>query len=214
MDLLDAAADLLLGATCAGCGAPARALCPGCAIALRPSPTIVRDRPVPVAAAAEYGGALRDVIIGWKEHGRLALERPLAHLLAASIVALDPPERITLVPVPSRPDRRRSGGADVVRDLARVAGRLLDRVGVDVTVTSALRVTGLVRDQAGLTASQRQANVHEAFGVRQVPLGVVVLVDDIVTTGATLAECIRALRGRGIAVTGAAVVAHRRGRSH
>src|SRR5689334_226770 len=118
MDLLSAAFDLFLGTRCAGCGSvPARTLCPDCAAVLRPGPVIVRSSPLAVAAAGEYDRELRATIIEWKERGRLGLEQPLAHLLAASIIALDPPDRLTLVPVPSRAQRRRQRGADVVADL-------------------------------------------------------------------------------------------------
>jgi ComF family protein len=205
MDLMTAAADLFLGARCAGCGAPARSLCRECAIALRPRPAIVRARPCDVAAAGEYDAELRRAIIAWKEHGRLALERPLAHLLAASVLTLDIPEPIRLVPVPTRPDQRRARGADVVRDLARVSARLLNSVGVDASVSPAMRVTRRVRDQAGLTAAERRSNLSGSFAVARVPLGPVVIVDDVVTTGATLVEAMRVLPD----VAGAAVIAHR-----
>jgi predicted amidophosphoribosyltransferase len=210
MDVLSAAADLFLGARCAGCGAPAFALCPACAATLRPCPSVVRWRPCPVAASGEYDQELREIIIAWKERGRLALERPLAHLLAASIVALDPPERVTLVPVPSRPDRRRARGADIVKDLAVVSAKLLRPVGLEATVAPAMRVAGRLRDQAGLTAKQRESNVRGCFAVRRAPRGPVVVIDDVVTTGATLAETVRVLRGADISVSGAAVVAHTR----
>lgn len=209
MDWVTAAADLLLGARCAGCGAPAPALCRACACAVRPTPRVVRDRPCRVAAAGEYDLVLRDAVIAWKERGRLTLERPLAHLLAASIVALDPPAAVTLVPIPSPPDRRRARGADVVHDLARVASRLLKRVGLNARVMPALQTTGRVRDQAGLSAADRQINLRGAFAVRRVPPDSVIVVDDVVTTGATLTEAVRMLRGRGVPVVGAGVIAHR-----
>jgi predicted amidophosphoribosyltransferase len=174
---------------------------------------IVRERPCRIAAAGEYQHELRDAIIAWKEHGRLTLERPLAHLLAASIVALDPGPRVTLVPIPSPRDRRRARGADVVHDVARVAARLLRQVAVVATVTPALSVAGRVRDQAGLSAEQRQSNLRGAFAVRHMPMGGVIVVDDVVTTGSTVTEAVRALRGRGVVVDGAAMIAHRPGRS-
>ncbi|HSI27114.1 MAG TPA: phosphoribosyltransferase family protein, partial [Aeromicrobium sp.] len=213
VDWMTAAADLFLGARCAACGAPARALCPTCALAVRPRPVIVREHPCRIAAAGEYHQELRSAIIGWKERGRLTLERPLAHLLAASIAALDPGARVTLVPIPSPRDRLRARGADVVHDVACVAARLLRQVAVIATVTPALCVTGRVRDQAGLSAEERQSNLRGAFAVRRMPIGSVILVDDVVTTGSTVTEAVRALRGRGVVVDGAAVIAHRPGRS-
>jgi predicted amidophosphoribosyltransferase len=149
-------------------------------------------------------------VIGWKERGRFTVERPLAHLLAASVLALEVDGPLILVPIPSRPDRRRARGADVVVDVARLSARLLRELGLEVRVTSALTLVRRVRDQAGLSASARAENVAGSLGVRRrVPPGVVVLVDDIVTTGATLGEAVRALRAVGVEVAGAAVMAER-----
>lgn len=209
MSLLGAAAELMLGARCPGCSALSLGVCSDCAVAIRPRASVVRQRPCPIAAAGPYDDRLRQVILAWKERGTLMVERPLAHLLASSIVALGLDGPIALVPVPSRPERRRARGADVIRDVAEVASRLVRAAGAEVAVVPALRVSGRVRDQAGLNAAERAANIRGVFSVHRRPSVPVVVVDDVVTTGATLAEAVRALRGRGIEVHGAAVMAHR-----
>jgi predicted amidophosphoribosyltransferase len=170
---------------------------------------VVRVEPCRVIAAGEYDRELRSTIIGWKEQGRFTLERPLAHLLAASIVMLDPEAPVSLVPIPSRADRRRVRGADVVADLGRVAARLLRGIGLDARVVPCLSLVRGVRDQAGLSATERADNLRGALTVGRVPRGSAVVIDDIVTTGATLAEAVRALSRAGATVTGAATVAHR-----
>ena len=201
--------DLVVGASCAGCESAALGLCADCSAAIRPRPRIVRDRPCRVAAAGEYDGVLRSAVIAWKERGRFTVERPLAHLLAAAVLTLDVDGPIALVPVPSRPDRRRARGADVVTDLARRAARLLRSVGVDAAAVPSLAFVKRVRDQAGLSAAARAENMRGSFAARRRPTASVVLVDDIVTTGATLGEAVRAFQTVGIAVAGAAVVADR-----
>ena len=102
----------------------------------------------------------------------------------------------------SRAAARRRGG-DHVHRLARRAGR---RLGVPIV--PALRLVRAVRDSAGLGAGERHANLSGAMAARPAMPGVTaVIVDDIVTSGATLAESIRALRSAGWLVAGAATVA-------
>jgi len=96
--------------------------------------------------------------------------------------------------------------------LARVAAAVLRRDGVDVVVAPGLRHIRVVRDSAGLTAEQRAANLAGAFRanrgiarlLRDRP---VVVVDDLITTGVTLAECTAALEAVGVHVSAAAAVA-------
>ena len=209
MGLLANIADVLVGTCCVSCRNPALGLCADCAASVRPHPRIVRERPCRIAAAGEYDGALRSAIIAWKERGRFTVERPLAHLVAASVLALDVDGPIALVPIPSRPDRRRARGTDVVTDLARRSAAMLRSVGLDASVIPSLAFVKRVRDQAGLSAVARADNVRGSLAARRVPAAPVVLVDDIVTTGATLGEAVRAFRARGLSVVGAAVLADR-----
>jgi predicted amidophosphoribosyltransferase len=201
--------DLVVGARCAACQSTALGLCADCSAAIRPRPCIVRDRPCRVAAGGLYEGALRDAVIAWKERGRFTVERPLAHLLAAAVLALDVDGPVAMVPIPSRPDRRRARGTDVVADLTRRSARLLRSVDVDATAVPSLEFVKRVRDQAGLSAAARAANMRGSFAARRRPAPPIVLVDDIVTTGATLSEAVRAFQTLGVAVAGAAVIADR-----
>lgn len=207
-DLPAALLDLALPRTCAGCRSPGVGLCPPCADALRAAPRRTRPSPCPpglppLAAAADYDGPVRGVLLAHKEHGRLLLVRPLGRALAGAVALLDPPPGTVLVPVPSAPAAVRARGHDHARRLAREAAR---RGGL--TSRPMLAVSRAVVDQSGLDASARAANVRGALTARSRLDGlVVVLVDDIVTTGATLVEATRALRAAGARVHGAAVVA-------
>jgi predicted amidophosphoribosyltransferase len=95
-----------------------------------------------------------------------------------------------------------------VDDLARAARGHLVRLGVDVVVTQALAYRRTTEDQAGLGAAARAANLAGAFRVRagRLPAGRdVVVIDDILTTGATVAEAVRVLSEEGRRPIGAAV---------
>lgn len=212
---LVAAADLLVGAACPGCGAPALAVCPRCAAAVRPDPFEVagarRARHLVVTASGDNDGALQRIVVDWKERGRFPLTDLLSTHLATSVAALADGDQVVLVPVPTAWAARRRRGDDLVLALARAAAVRLSAVGCEAQVLPALRRVRRTVDQARLGATDRARNLQGAFALQRrsglrldVPI---VIVDDIVTTGATLAEAARALAVRGWPVLGAAVVA-------
>lgn len=204
--LLGPLLDLLLPQRCAGCAAAAGPLCPGCAAELAGPPGRHRPRPCPPGlpecwAAAAYAGAARRLILAYKERGRTALAPLLADRLAAAVAAAlpYPPGRVVLVPVPSARAARRARGHDPVGRLAALAARRLARAGLPAAAAPVLGPRRRVADQAGLDAAGRAANLRGAFAaVRPVPPGECVIVDDVITTGATLAEAARALCAAGV----------------
>lgn len=210
---LVAAADLLIGADCPGCGRPAITWCRACAVRVRPAPREVdAGLDVPVAAAGENVDELRRFIVAWKERGRFGLLEPLGDLLASACAWLDlGDDPIALVPVPTSRRNVRQRGEDVVADLASAAARSLRRTGVDARAVPALRRVRATADQSGLGRDDRRHNVAGAFVLRERPRGAErrtpVVVDDIVTSGASLAEAVRALDAGGWPAAGAAVVA-------
>jgi len=221
--LSGAALDLLLGSRCAGCDLPGPVLCAGCRPAVLPRPTIRwPDPPPPELAAAgvvpwaggSYVDPLRLLLVAYKDRDRAGLVRPLAQSLAVTVEAalaraVDADGWVELVPVPSSAASVRRRGRDVVGDLARRAARRLRLRGVRVRTVPRLHLARRVADQAGLTASGRAANLHGALQVRRLGRArcPVVVVDDVLTTGATAAEAARALRACGIRVLAVAVVA-------
>jgi predicted amidophosphoribosyltransferase len=169
----------------------------------------------------EYADPLRRLLLDHKEHGRLALARPLGRLLAVAVLDVWRaaegdrwPPVLDLVPVPSHPAVVRSRGHDPLLRLTRQAAGALRGDGARVRVKAVLRVTARPGDQADLGAVARAANVHGRFAARPrwVADRPVVLVDDVVTTGATLREAQRALEAVGTTPIGAATVAATRRR--
>lgn len=184
--------------------------------------------PVPVWALTPYTGPVRDVVVHWKDRGRTDLDHLLAPALRRSTAALGPafahaldgagrepsgPARLAVVPVPSTGAARRARGREPVTVLARAVAHGLRDAGVPGRVVSALARRGSGRDQVGLGARARGRNlsgaVHmtrhgsRALGQRSV----CILVDDVLTTGATLAAVERALERHGHDVLGATVLA-------
>jgi predicted amidophosphoribosyltransferase len=208
--LLAELADLVLPRACAGCGRPGARLCGPCARLLtQPHLATPRRFPPgfpPTVAAGEYAGPIRPALIAFKERGRAELGRPLGAALALAVagvlagVAGPPPERVLLVPVPSSPAALRTRGRDHVRELTRYAGAELRAAGLAAEEALLLRRRGRVRDSAGLTAAARRVNLAGSFARRDVAVpdaAVLVLVDDVVTSGATLTEAGAVLaRGR------------------
>lgn len=236
--MLDAARDLVLGGACVGCGRAGRAWCASCAAALDPRPAPAWPTPPPPGltqpwAATTYDGAVRAMIVGHKERRQLALAVPLGELLAEAVrsalealapsVAGDggPPVPLALVPVPSRPATTRQRGYQPTAALVRAAAGRLSRTGRPAACVPLLRTRPGVADQSGLDAQARVANLAGAFRVhgpalrRQARAGVAVHVlvcDDVVTTGASLAEAQRALRAVGLVPLAAVAVAATRRR--
>jgi predicted amidophosphoribosyltransferase len=200
--------DLVLPADCAGCGAPEAPWCGACAVALGQSAAPELPGGPPVVAAGHYTGPLRTALLRYKERGRRDLARPLAARLVGPLRALAPPggAPVRLVPAPSRPAVARARGGDHVLRLCRA----LSAQCADVRVAHPLRLDRRARDSVGLDAAHRAANLAGRISVRSgcspPATDRVLIVDDILTTGATLRECCSALAGAGVRVAGALVL--------
>jgi len=203
-------ADLLLPRTCAGCGVPGSGICPRCRRWLAaPRLATPRRHPPglpPTVAAGPYAGPVRPVVLEFKEHGRAELARPLGAALALAVTVLlrslpgAPPGPVLLVPVPSSAAAVQHRGRDHVRELAGCAAAELRAAGVPAWPLPVLRRGRGTRDSAGLDAGERRRNLAGRFRGRlprggELPAGTLVLVDDVVTSGATLTEAARALGG-------------------
>ncbi|WAZ22135.1 ComF family protein [Streptomyces cinnabarinus] len=207
--------DLVLPAECGGCGQPRTVLCPQCRTALSGvAPCRVRPDPEPpglpvVHAAARYADEVRAVLLAHKERGALALAAPLGVALAGAVregLRAEHGPRggaVLLVPVPSARGAVRARGHDPARRIALAAAAELRRAGTPARVLAVLRQRRAVADQSGLNSRQRLDNLAGALEVAPgggrllgggPGGGSVVLVDDLMTTGASLAEAARAVR--------------------
>ncbi len=206
--------DLVLPLQCGGCGNPGTRWCTACAkeLAVRADqPHLVTPRldpGVPVLSLGRYAGARRKVIIAVKEHGRADLLGPLAGALAAALEQLltwgilDTP--LTVVPAPTRRSAARRRGGDPVTRMARAA--VAAHPGL--TVIPALRLRAFARDSVGLSSAGRQRNIAGSIQLSTPVTGPVVVVDDVVTTGATVTESVRVLQACGADVVAVLALAH------
>lgn len=208
----------LFPVTCGGCGAVDTRLCRDCLEGLRRavSPSVVDlgdvsvGQGVGVMTAMPYVPTLQSVLDSYKERGRADLARELSMLLQVSIRHLG--QRLLaeqrsvcapllLVPVPSRKAARARRGYDHIQ-------LLVERALPNSRPVAALRHTRRVADQSTLDRDSRADNLRGAFVASDAVRGQsCVVVDDLVTTGATLAEAARALRAVHANVVGAVAIA-------
>lgn len=192
--------DVLLAPRCAGCDAAGTWLCQDCVDLCEP------ERRGAIHAAGTYGGPLRRAIHRFKYQGERGLATELGALVSARVAA-DLARGVSLdvvVPAVLHADRARIRGYDQTALLAAaVAAR------VCLPVRAPLRRVRLGRPQAELDGSARAANVRGAFISEAGSLrGLhVALIDDVATTGATLAAASAALRAAGARAVHAYVVA-------
>jgi ComF family protein len=155
-------------------------------------------------SAAIYEGALREALHAFKFSGKRALARPLGDLAVEQCVAslLEGIEAVIAVPLARERERERG-----FNQAALLAQRIAKRLGVPTRPRWLARVRA-TRPQSDLPAAERRVNVRGAFRASRAVAGRhVLVVDDVLTTGATLGECARALRDGGARRVGVLTVA-------
>ena len=210
-----AVADLALGRCCAGCDRPGGHLCQTCSERMQPRVRLhTRLRlddvslglSIPVLTSLEYSGVCRQILYRYKDHGDLSVTSVLASAVAVTLQAVGTvtgTSPAVAIPVPTRRSAARHRGFLPVERILRAA-----ITGSSPTIHRVLVDTRRQRADKGLGAADRQAVVAGAFRISgQVPHVPAVLVDDVVTTGATLRESAITLMHAGVHLVAAVAVA-------
>lgn len=204
MGVIGELAELVLPRHCAGCGEPGELLCVRCRRMLASPPVRVfppTSPHVPVFALGPYAEAHRGVVLDMKERDNLAVRRYVGAVLAAGLDYLEArgeiPVGAVLVPAPTRPSSARARGGDPVEQCCRAASR---------RVAPVLSLAERTADQSELSAAARRANLSGAVRISGVPAGQLIVVDDVVTTGATLAASAERLLAHGADVVACVAV--------
>ena len=201
----DSLSEILFPARCFGCRALGPTICSKCRVLW--SPHLYRSTldSMHVYSAVLYSPVAKRIILSAKENGVKAADELIIHALTHSLhLLLRDFEIGILVPAPSRKSSNRKRGRDFLSEITHSIAESEALESMDLLIH-----TRKVRDQSGLSAHDRNENIYQALAIdrNKLPsLGVdtdVILVDDLLTTGATLLEARRALKVRGIRVIAA-----------
>jgi predicted amidophosphoribosyltransferase len=201
-------ADLVLARSCVSCQAWGAPLCHSCLVSARHT----AGRFDCYAYGTDYRGIGRSAILAHKRQLVRALAAPLGLLLADAIRLLAPmPTSLALVPIPPHREALRIRGQDTVHAVGSAAARELAPLGYGIAVVRALSRQAERPSLAGASRAMREAMVRGAFSQGMYVDRPVIVIDDVLTTGATVREAMRVLAGTD--VRGAAVIAAVRSRS-
>lgn len=199
--------------SCTICGDPKSKFCDICRSEWRSNSRLLSGEEFPVTSSITYGEVASKIVLSAKENGSaFARDLVLRELkvsleeLLGSYSVIEP--RILLVPIPSSRSSRVRRGGDFISQLTDSLSKDLNSTSKHLRFTSRSIITlrRRVLDQSGLSETQRSENLAGAFKVlpgfnSQIPI---VVIDDVITTGNTLREAVRALKERNLTVLGAA----------
>ena len=181
--------DVLALPRCTGCGAHGPEWCDRCALRLPEVRWHRIDVELPLCTAFQYDGPVRKTIVDWKEHQHAAARARVRNWFHVGLRPLiDQMPNLRCVPIPSSPTNDRLRGGAVLTEVLRATG---------LPVSDALVAARVRKDQAGLARVERERNLHNAFAWHGSDGAPVLLVDDVVTSGATMRSAARAVHAGG-----------------
>jgi predicted amidophosphoribosyltransferase len=198
MQRLEEFGQLLFPTRCFGCKVIGLPICAKCRREWHPHFYSTHIAKLQIHSGVMYSPTASKIILAAKENGLAGADRlvidSIIHVL--SLARFDD-YNIRLVPIPSSPSARRKRGRSFIVDITSTIGRQLG-----IPVSDSLEMARKVVDQTGLDSTARAKNMQGAFALKRgtFPRGDLILIDDVVTTGATLVEAARVLRLQGLHV--------------
>ncbi|MSO42630.1 MAG: hypothetical protein CK518_03490 [Actinobacteria bacterium] len=198
MSAIEALSQLLFPTRCFGCNEIGLSICSSCRREWHPHYYSRHLSQLRVHSAVLYSATASKILLAAKENGLKGADTlivdAIVHVLSQG--SFDR-HNIRLVPIPSSHSARRRRGRSFIVDISSSVSL---RTGYPVA--DSLELVRKVRDQSGLHASARARNMQGAFALKcgAYPRGDLILIDDVVTTGATLGEAARALTSQGFHV--------------
>ncbi len=197
--------EILFPVRCFGCRALGPTICSQCRVLWNPHLYRSTLDSMHVYSGVLYSPVSKRIILAAKEDGIKAADDLIIHALSHCLhLLLRDFEVGILVPAPSRKSSNRKRGRDFLSEITHAIARAESLESMDLLTHSRK-----IKDQSGLNAHERSKNIYHALAINRnklSDLGVgtdVILVDDLMTTGATLLEARRALEVRGIRVIAA-----------
>ena len=186
--------ELLFTPRCILCSNLGSAVCLKCRTQIKPVSNRRLSGITYTLSAGEYSGWLREALISYK-NGNQSVASTLAKILHESMAGSHIEFPLQVIPIPSSLSKIRERGYDSIANLCNEMSKL--NAGLQVR-HGALALKHEVRDQVGLSARERQQNLAGAISARLKLSGSALIVDDVVTTGATLINAAKALRIAGV----------------
>lgn len=203
--------ELLFPSHCLICSAPGTAICMGCSGPWSGKPTSVRFEGVRLVITTRYNSPAQRIILAAKEDGMVIARKTLAGSISTSLALFSDQvgcRPLALIPVPSSNKANRLRGMAHGHELATESARsFFKSTGQRVSVIDLLRLARCVADQSGLNPVERSENLHLAYcvnfdGLAKAAGRDLILVDDVITTGSTVREAIRAISAVGGVISG------------
>ncbi len=204
---LAALKELVYPTTCAGCNLLGTQLCNSCSETWFTPPKLNYLGESKLYFVANYNPQSARIILAAKEDGNVFCINLLARCIARSIIFALPEsfiaQPVAIITIPSSPAAIRRRGRDHISQVAKQVVKNLAVENIPATYSPVIYLSKNIKDQSKLNSRQRTQNLSGAFSVKncEIPSGDLFLIDDLVTTGASIQEGVRALANAKIGIT-------------
>ena len=198
--------ELIYPNICISCGKTGVKICLNCSKCWLANPNKSKVEDNYLFFVTKYDETTSPIILAAKESGNREAVKLIARSIASSIsfaiLNLGIAQPVNLVTIPSQLSAIRRRGRDHINDLAQEVIIQLNQQNIDAICLPILKPIKKIKDQSDLNGLQRKENMSHAFIVKNSPISqsAVILIDDLVTTGASIQEGVRALTEAKITV--------------